>query len=683
MTRVQVAGALGVVGACVAYGALVFWREAWLLSALRPPPISPFFAFTIAALILLAAGNRLREQGSEDDASFGSPPSLEGHQDSHLWKPWRIALLLLASTATGFSVYLLLHLPPEVNRASLLPVWASSICLYVVAFLRRGDLTWPRQRSPLHRWELPLLIGILALGLYLRVSDLGTIPYTLNGDEAAQGLEALKVIRGEIRDPFATGWRGVPTLNFYFTSLFVEAMGPTAASLRLPWALLGTMTILATYTLVRALIDPPTALLTAALLTTYHYHIHFSRLGSNQIADPLLASLALLFLFRALRTGRQLDWALVGIASGMALYFYVGARLVPLLVAVIFVAEVVSGGRPALRRHLPGLSIATVGFVISAGPILQHAVRFPDLFNVRIAERGILQSGWLVREMGARGETAWTILYDQFRHAALAFNYYPDRTTFYGLTHPFLDPFFGALFLVGLIAAAMLAVVPNLDGNLPTFVVWWLGATILGGMLVDSPPSSQQLVTLTVPACLFVAWALRGLSQLGQSAIPRLKVGIFLGCAAGLFAALSLRTYFHDYTPDRLSGGPYAELATAVAPELERLGASYAVYLLGAPWMYADFPTLTYLAPSVEIIDLPERVTETLLNDLVAGGQGLAFVVIPQRTEELAVLQEAFPGGGVQGLLRPSDRRVTATLYIVPPLDESVERPRLSSQPTR
>jgi hypothetical protein len=160
-----------------------------------------------------------------------------------------------------------------------------------------------------------------------------------------------------------------------------------------------------------------------------------------------------------------------------------------------------------------------------------------------------------------------------------------------------------------------------------------------------------------------------------------LKEGILLGGAVGLFAAISLRTYFHDYTPDRLSGGPYAELATAAAPELKRLGASYAVYLLGAPWMYADFPTFIYLAPSVEIRDLPERVTETLLSDLVVGGQGLAFLVLPRRTEELAVLQEAIPGGRVQDLLRPSDRSVIATLYIVPLMGESAERPMLSNQP--
>jgi hypothetical protein len=91
--------------------------------------------------------------------------------------------------------------------------------------------------------------------------------------------------------------------------------------------------------------------------------------------------------------------------------------------------------------------------------------------------------------------------------------------------------------------------------------------------------------------------------------------------------------------------------------------------------MYADFPTLTYLAPSVKISDLPEKVTATLLPDLAAGGQGLAFVMIPQRTEELTVLQGAFPGGRAERLLRPSDRKLIATLYVIPPMDEPVQRP--------
>lgn len=77
----------------------------------------------------------------------------------------------------------------------------------------------------------------------------------------------------------------------------------------------------------------------------------------------------------------------------------------------------------------------------------------------------------------------------------------------------------------------------------------------------------------------------------------------------------------------RLYGGPCAELATAIAPELKQLGAGYYVYLLCAPWMYADFPTLAYLAPSIEMIDLPEELTVASLEAVVPAGRSLAFVV--------------------------------------------------------
>ncbi len=141
---------------------------------------------------------------------------------------------------------------------------------------------------------------------------------------------------------------------------------------------------------------------------------------------------------------------------------------------------------------------------------------------------------------------------------------------------------------------------------------------------------------------------------------------MLLACAGSLFAALSLRTYFHSYTPKRLYGGPYAELATAIAPELERLEPGYDSYLLGAPRMYANFPTLTYLAPSVEMTDLPEEISVALLKNLLNGSQGLIFVVIPQRAQDLAVLREAFPHGRTQSFLRPSDQRLVASLYLVP-----------------
>ena len=105
--------------------------------------------------------------------------------------------------------------------------------------------------------------------------------------------------------------------------------------LRLPWALVGTATVLVTFFLVKQLKNRQLAFVAAFLVATYHYHIHFSRLGSNQIADPFFMALSLLFLYRALDKHRWLDWALAGGITGLAFYFYAGARLTAVVMAVV------------------------------------------------------------------------------------------------------------------------------------------------------------------------------------------------------------------------------------------------------------------------------------------------------------------------------------------------------------
>ena len=78
----------------------------------------------------------------------------------------------------------------------------------------------------------------------------------------------------------------MPTLSFYFNAPSIALFGNTIFALRFPWTLVGAATILVTFLLVSRLKGPGLGLLTAALLTTYHFHIHFSRLGSIRSLTP-------------------------------------------------------------------------------------------------------------------------------------------------------------------------------------------------------------------------------------------------------------------------------------------------------------------------------------------------------------------------------------------------------------
>jgi 4-amino-4-deoxy-L-arabinose transferase-like glycosyltransferase len=512
--------------------------------------------------------------------------------------------------------------------------------------------------------------GVALLALLLRLWQLHVLPYTLSGDEASQGLEAVRVIEREIRNPFTTGWLGVPTMSFFFNSLTIRLFGADVLGLRLPWVFVGTATVLITFVLVKRLKGVTLALVVMALLATYHYHIHYSRLGSNQIADPMFLALSLLLLYRGLDRRNWLDWALCGVVAGLAFYFYAGARLTPVVITAVLGYLFIRNPRQFWREHGVGLLVAAAAFIITAGPMIQYAVRFPDDFNARINQVGIIQSGWLEREVELRGESVGAILFDQFQRAALAFNYYPDRTVWYGLRQPLLDPFFGAIFLLGLIYGTLRLIGREADVRLAPMVAWWWGGMILGGMLTESPPSSQRLITLAVPTCFFIGLILWEIGQLGRQGFAWFPQRPFLLLSVMAFASISLTTYFIDYTPQRISGGPHAGLATEIAPRLNELSADHTFYFIGAPAMYWGFATLPYLVPDAEAEDILEPLTTPIDPDYSQPGRGEVYIFLPARLDELAHVQTTFPRGQIEDFYSVVDGSLMATLYIVPPNGE-------------
>jgi hypothetical protein len=285
-------------------------------------------------------------------------------------------------------------------------------------------------------------------------------------------------------------------------------------------------------------------------------------------------------------------------------------------------------------------------------------------------EVGIIQSGWLSAEVQATGQSLVAILSDQFKRAALAFNYYPDRTVWYGLGEPLLDPFFGGLFMLGLLYATFQLLRPQVGARIAPMVAWWWGGMLLGGMLTESPPSSQRLITLAVPVCFFIAYAVWEILQLAAGAFGNVPKKVILTFAVLLFAFISLTTYFVDFSPQRLAGGRNAELATQIAPRLNELKADHRFFFVGPPWMYWGFATLPYLVPGASAQDITDHLTEPPPAHLVSEEEGAVFIIIPPRFSEVEYLQAAYPQGQSEEVFSPVDNRPMVTLYRVPPLNE-------------
>jgi hypothetical protein len=616
-----------------------------------------------------------------------------------------LAALLIGWAFHGRPIWLLRGGPPLEDRApAVVPrvaLWRMALLSAAILLLllvlvalgydqtggQRPDLNWTFWPwvlalgcllAAVGGWPLPLRmarpsVAALLLGLALatltvglRVWQIGGLPPTLSGDEGSQGLEAVAVLGGQIRNPFTTGWLGVPTMSFYFNAPTIALLGPTADALRLPWALVGAATVLVCYLLVARLYGRGLALISAALLAAYHYHIHYSRLGSNQIADGLFAALTLLCLYRGYDRRSQFDWALCGVVIGVSQFFYAGARFTAVLAGAVLLLLALRDGRRFWREQGWGVATLVSVALLAAAPMIQYALRFPDDYNARVNAVGIVQSGWLEREQVIREQGALPILFDQFQRAALAYNAYPDRTSWYGAPLPLFDLAHGTLFLLGLGFAGTRL----FDRRIFPLVAWWGGAIIMGGMLTESPPSSQRLITTAIPAIIFVALGLalvaQGLGAALGATRPRALIPALSAATAALMA-LSVHYYFVDYTPRRIYGNPNAVVATELATYANTsLAPNTQLIFLGWPRMSVNFGSFPYLAPHVERVDVMEPLTAPPPPDLVAPDREAIFVFLPEREQELELVRATFPGGTLQSQPSPIDATVLFWVYRVP-----------------
>jgi 4-amino-4-deoxy-L-arabinose transferase-like glycosyltransferase len=544
---------------------------------------------------------------------------------------------------------------------------------------------WPSSWPPVLRWdwqahwravsrgtwtEIVSVVGLTLLALTLRASALDSVPYTLGGDEAWFGLTARQVLSGELRNPFVTAFVSMPTLFYWPVSWTMRLLGNNVMGLRLPAALMGTATVPLLYFLTRDLWGRRTALLAAVFLATYDYHIHYSRLGANNIWDPLFVVLVLWVLDLGLTIPDKVQRAraliLAGLLMGLSIYFYIGARLLPLLIAV-YVVFVWIRKQCQIERLGLHLVLLILAFLVAAGPMLSYALLHPNEWNARINQVGIIQSGWLEREPELTGKSTPQILAEQFLRAAGAFHVFPDRTVWYGADRPLLGFLSGAFAVLGM--AWSLA--HWRDRRFFLMLVWFWAVIITGGMLTESPPSSQRLIIAIPAVALLVAFGLEQSVILARRLLDfnRTWENVALGLLVAIMAVSSIHFYFVDYTPSRRYGSENGETATMIGHYLRDLDGDYHAYLFGAPRLYWSFGTMPFLAPNVQGQDVveslsnpPEFVDEATVS---AAGRGVVFLFLPERLGELDMVQQALSDGQVREFY-DTRGRLRFTAYQVP-----------------
>ncbi len=504
---------------------------------------------------------------------------------------------------------------------------------------------------------------VALLALVVRVYDLEHIPANLGGDEGTWAIEGLAMLDGRLANPFATRWFAFPSMSFLVWGVSMRVFGETVAGVRAISALIGTASVLTTFLLARKIwgrLGDRIAWLAALVLAVGHYHLHFSRLAVNNIADSLLVTVALWLLIDGLRSSSMMSFALAGVVIGAGWYGYFGARLVGIIVASYLGWRMVTEHR-FLARYGHHLLVLLGGALVVTGPLLIHYAAHPTALTEGFDRVSIFASGWLAREQEITGRSALDLLAQQFWKSISAFNYTLDPTFWYRPGVPLLDFVSGVLFIFGLIWS----IAHWRWSSSALLLIWFWSALVTGWVTTENPPSSQRMVILTPALALFVALGLERLLQLCRRLLGASQALVRGIAVVALLAivALNLNHYFLVYTPSRVYGNPTAELTTHLARRLARQDEEIVVYLHGPPFVYWDFGTLRFMARGVAGIDVPPPgEIQPPKPDL---SREAWFVFHPARLDELESVRGRYPGGGEKRFRSSADGKLLYAVYEV------------------
>ncbi len=606
--------------------------------------------------------------------------------------------------------------PPPHDYFASVVLWLASLILFCVPFFdldlaSRTLTSWSghvRARLRQSSIELTPVVALLIIGLVLRTWDLEHIPANFSGDEGTQGMWAVDALEGRLRNPFATGWFTVPTMSFFAQAASLRLFGDSVAGLRTLSALVGTATLLFTYLLARRGLGRRTALFALAALTFNHYHIHFSRLASNQVADPLFMTLTLWLLSEGLQRSRSAShpsvpptgaseaqpspsrpgklgkgggWLLAaGLTMGLSWYGYFGSRAIALVVAAFLGWQALT--EPGfLRRHAYALALMALVALMAISPLLLHYADHPENLSARFNQVNFFR--WLGNELARPDhDSTFSLVLRQVWRSFAAFNHTLDPTFWYRAQIPLLDLISGIFFILGVVVA-----ISQSRRSRPTIrlVLTWFALTVtLGWVLTENPPSSMRVVIVAPAAALLVALGLDRLLTLARQVAGGHQsywnaTGLALLVTA---AALNVHYYFVVYTPTRVYGNPSAETATVLArylaassqprQGLDPTGDELAqvpeeqphVYFFGPPFLYYDFGTIRFIARDVPGVSVPPRDQDPDYHTHVSG-QTL-FVVLRERLDELEAIKARHPYGNLREFYSEADARLMFVVYEVP-----------------
>lgn len=626
-------------------GLLVLRRNAIL-------PGLAFLAAGAAGFILLLLLSDRRPLGEEQNRAATTlvPPMLA-------WMAAFILQIFLINAMVDWE-------RPDATNRWIAVGWLTSLLLAVTGMLLairwRPNMTRMTAWARGNRVEFLTISGLVVVGAFLRIYALADHPYPWSGDEASVGIEAVRIISGEVTDFFAAGWSGQPNWSFTPTVLSLLTFGRSIFAVRLVSAIQGALAILGVYLLARELFDRNHALLAAGFLVAFPYHLQFSRIGVNNIVDSMTVVFGLWLALRALRTSQASDFMWAGLVCGLCAYTYVGSRLVPAL-ALLLIAFTILRKPSSLRQYLFPLSVFVLSGLLAVSPLAYYFIRHPDIFMTRLGQESIFLNNWLVLQSERSGSSIAALLWKQFTDTVLVYISQPAIGNFFNSPKPYLSLAASIFFLFGMVTA----VLRIKETRMFALLAWFWSVVLIGGVFTLSPPANTRLVMTSPAVAIFLALGIVSSLGLVSKLIflpPRTRT--LIGAALVVLLGMhNIAFYFGSYRYQNRFEDATGEYTQTFGLELQSLGPSYDYYFFGLPRIFAAFPTVVFLAPENNMYDVTGESIDSMVLDPT---KSQIFVAIPENRSDLERVAARYPGGTWEEVGRRYKPEILYYAYLLP-----------------
>lgn len=371
------------------------------------------------------------------------------------------------------------------------------ILLWLFAIFLCFTALYPERQATLFqlKWNMTWvgLFFLIIIAVEIRLFNLPHLPVGFHPDEAGYLDFALIHIPNSddpylTINPFRTGQYSQPVLYNYILRLNTSLFGMNIPATRSSSVLIGALAVASVFLMVNELAGRRMAWISALLMTTYHYHVHWSRLALSNIWVTFLVPLTVgLFLF-GWRKNNDKGALLAGLALGLSAYVYSGGYFVIFLLIILFIQFWRQTDRRSdlIRYTIKMIALA----LVVALPLIIFAYLFPNFFFDRIT----LVRGWTAELIKP---TFLGYLISQLKFSFGGYNFYPEVSGFYLTYTPFLFGFASILFLVG---------IPIAFRQKQYLLLFWICiVTILGGVMLDGTPATSHFIGVIPAICWMVA----------------------------------------------------------------------------------------------------------------------------------------------------------------------------------